>query len=355
MSTDPLLRLLLMPIALLYGLGVSIRSFLYRSRVLLSVRFSLPVISVGSLSVGGAGKSPHVEYLIRLLLPYLEVGVLSRGYGRKTVGFRWVEVWNKAEETGDEPLMIKRKFPEAKVAVSESRSLGIPRMLQRYEGLQVILLDDAFQHLAVQPGLNILLTEYSNLYTSDFLLPAGRLREWPSASRRADIIVVTKCPAYLHEEQRQKVLEELSPLPHQQVFFSSYRYGDPYYLFNPRYRISLADDIEVLLVCAIANTDYLEEYLIEKTAGVRTLAFNDHHHFEENDLYTIRRYWKTMTGKRRLIVTTEKDAVRLEPHRNWILREQWPIVVLPAEVFFHPSDTGTFDDRIKQFLLDFKV
>ncbi len=355
MTTDPLLRLLLMPLALLYGIGVSIRNFLYRRRILLSVRFNLPVIGVGSLTVGGAGKSPHVEYLTRLLLPYLETGILSRGYGRKTSGFRWVEVWNKAEETGDEPLMIKRKFPEAKVAVSESRSLGIPRMLQRYGDLQVVLLDDAFQHLGVNPGLNILLTEYRYPYTRDWLLPAGRLREWPSGSRRADIIVVTKCPPDLDENDRQHFIRELAPLPHQQVFFSSYRYTDPYYLFNPRYRIPLADDIEVLLVCAIANAEYLEEYLVENTASVRTLSFDDHHFFDERDLYTIGRYWQTMTGSRRLIVTTEKDAVRLEPHREWILQAQWPIVVLPVEVFFLPSPYGDFDESIRRFLLDFKV
>ncbi|MAT55309.1 MAG: tetraacyldisaccharide 4'-kinase [Saprospirales bacterium] len=355
MFQDPLIKLLLAPFSILYGMGVSLRNFFYRNRILLSVSFSIPVISVGSLTVGGAGKSPHIEYLIRLLRPYLNVSTLSRGYRRKTQGFRLVHPQNKVEECGDEPLMFKRKYPDVLVAVSESRSFGIPKILQHAPGTQVVLLDDAFQHLSVQPGLNIMLTEYSLPFTRDYLLPSGRLREWRNAYKRADVIVVSKCPPDIGQAEREALIAEIKPLPHQKVFFSSYRYQNPYYIFNSRYRVQLDEETEVLLVCAIANTEYLEDYLTEKTESVRVMAFEDHHFFEEKDLYEILRQWKAMTGRKRLLITTEKDAVRLEPHREWILKEQLPLVVLPIEVYFHFDEGPVFDELVKSFLLEFKV
>lgn len=336
-------------------MGVSLRNFFYRSKLLLRVSFSIPVISVGSLSVGGAGKSPHIEYLIRLLRPYLNVSTLSRGYRRKTLGFRLVHPQNRVEESGDEPLMFKRKFPDVLVAVSESRSFGIPKILQHAPDTQVILLDDAFQHLSVQPGLNIMLTEYSLPFTRDYLLPSGRLREWRNAYKRADVIIVSKCPPDLGEAEKEALISELKPLPQQQVFFSAYRYETPYYIFNSRYRVVIDEDTEVLLLCAIANTDYLESYLLEVAASVRVMAFEDHHFFEEKDLYDLLRQWKAMTGRKRLLLTTEKDAVRLLPHRDWILKEQLPLVVLPIEVYFLFDQGPAFDELVKNYLLQFKV
>ncbi|MCL4153106.1 UNVERIFIED_CONTAM: hypothetical protein GTU68_053341, partial [Idotea baltica] len=166
----------------------------YDSGILKSTSFNVPVISVGNLSVGGAGKTPHVEYLIMLLQDYLNVAVLSRGYKRKSKGFRWVNRKDQVTQTGDEPLQFKRKFPETAVAVCESRNIGIPMMLQGKKDIQTILLDDAFQHRSVVPGLNILLTTYDEPYTRDYLLPSGRLREFRSSAKRADVIIVTKCP-----------------------------------------------------------------------------------------------------------------------------------------------------------------
>lgn len=336
-------------------MAVSLRNFFYRNKLLLSVSFSLPVISVGSLTVGGAGKSPHIEYLIRLLRPYLNVATLSRGYRRKTQGFRLVHSQHKVEESGDEPVMFKRKFPDVLVSVSESRSFGIPKILQHAPTTQVILLDDAFQHRSVQPGMNIMLTEYSLPFTRDYLLPSGRLREWRNAYKRADVIVVSKCPEDIGEEEKAQLSAEINPLPHQKLFFSSYRYQTPYYIFNHRYRVPIAEETEILLVCAIANTDYLEDYLTDQAASVRVMEFEDHHYFEEKDLYEILRQWKTMTASRRLILTTEKDAVRLEPHREWILKEQLPLVVLPIEVYFHFDEGPVFDALVKEFLLEFKI
>ncbi len=352
---DPLIRILLAPISLLYGIGMSLRDFFYRKRLLLSFKFDVPVISVGNLSVGGAGKTPHIEYLIRLLKPYLNVATLSRGYRRKTVGYRIVEVGNQVEEVGDEPLMFKRKFPDVFVTVNEQRALGISQIIQHRPDTQVILLDDAFQHRAVQPGLNILLTEYNHPFTRDYLLPSGRLREWRSSYQRADIIVVSKCPEDLTEEEKNEMTLEINPFPHQQLYFSSYRYLQPYYILNPRYRIDLQEDINVLMVCAIAGTEYLQDYLESKVGKVRVKAFADHHLFEETDLEEIWKMFETMTGAKKLIVTTEKDAMRLAPHRAWLLEKQVPMVVLPVEVYFHFDGKEKFDGAVKQFLLDFKV
>ena len=213
MSEDIVIRILLLPLALLYGLGVGFRNLLYRVGILRSVRFDLPVISVGNLSMGGAGKSPHIEYLIRWLDQFLEVAVLSRGFGRNTYGYRPVTSIDTAEMVGDEPLQFKRKFPNVAICVSESRALGVPELVKRNPETQCVLLDDAFQHLAVTPGLNILLTEFTHPFTRDWLLPSGRLREGRYNYRRADIIIVTKCPPDFTSVQRAKMVQEFDPFP----------------------------------------------------------------------------------------------------------------------------------------------
>ena len=334
---------------------MSLRDFFYRKRLLISFKFDVPVISVGNLSVGGAGKTPHIEYLIRLLQPYLNVATLSRGYRRKTVGYRIVEPTNRVEEVGDEPLMFKRKFPEVFVTVNEQRALGIPQIMQHRPETQVILLDDAFQHRAVQPGLNILLTEFSQPFTRDYLLPSGRLREWRGSYHRADIIVVTKCPEDITEQEKSKMTFEINPYPHQQIYFSSYRYLKPYYILNPRYRMDLTDDISVLMVCAIAGTDYMQDYLDSKVERVRVKAFTDHHLFDEMDLEEIWKMFGAMPGNKKLIVTTEKDAMRFASHRNWLMDKKVPMVVLPVEVYFHFDEQEKFDESVKRFLLNFKA
>ncbi len=355
MIQDPLIRILLLPFSLLFGLGVSIRDFLYRQKVLLSVHFDIPVISVGNLTVGGAGKTPHIEYLIRLLMPYLNVSTLSRGYRRKTVGHQIVQYWSKADQVGDEPLMFKRKYPEIFATVNENRALGIPEMLQHAPQTQVVLLDDAFQHRGVKPGLNILLTEFRRPFTRDFLLPSGRLREWKSAYRRADVIIVSKCPDDLHDDDREKMLAEIKPFPHQQVYFSSYRYLRPYYALNANYPVDLQEDMSVLLVSAIANSDYLQDYLETRVGTVRVREYEDHHYFTEDDLTEIEQQFELMPGGKKIILTTEKDAMRLELHRERLAQNRLPYFVLPVEVFFHGQDGQRFDKLVKEFLLNFKV
>jgi tetraacyldisaccharide 4'-kinase len=354
MPEDIVIRVLLLPIALLYGLVVGLRNLLYRTGVLRSVRFDLPVISVGNLTVGGTGKSPHIEYMIGWLSEYLDVAVLSRGYGRKTEGFRMVTTIDTVNESGDEPLQFKRKFPQIPISVSESRALGIPELVKRNPSTQCVLLDDAFQHLAVTPGLNIMLTEFSKPFTRDWLLPSGRLREWRHGYRRADVIIVTKCPADLTEAQRQKLIYEIDPYTWQRIYFSKYAYGTPYDMLRPDQRRPFDLNTDVLLVSAIANTDYLLKYVGGEARSVQTIEYEDHHYFEEDELNDILKRFERMERKEKIIITTEKDATRLELHADFFWKNNLPIYVLPVEVAFCDNDELAFQEDVKQVLLDFK-
>lgn len=355
MVDNPILKILLSHFALLYGMAVGLRNWFYRKNLLKSFDFDIPVISVGNLSVGGAGKTPHTEYLIRLLKDYVDVAALSRGYGRKTRGFLVVHSRNNANQVGDEPLQFARKFPDIVVAVGENRAFAISELLMHQPNTQVVLLDDAFQHRAVRPGLNILLTEYDRPFTRDCLLPVGRLREWKSGYKRADIIVVTKCPESIPEEERSRLSREINPLPGQKVFFSKYSYQQPYFLFNPSYRLKLDEELDVLLICAIARTDYLLEYVEPRVGEVRLLEYEDHHTFTTFDLSNLSSRFKRMDSPRKIILTTEKDAMRLELHRAWLMENRLPVFVLPVEVSFLFGEKQAFDQAVQNFLLEFKV
>ncbi len=349
-----LVKALLFPFSLLYGLGISLRDLFYRKGLLKAIAFDLPTIAVGNLSIGGAGKTPHIEYLVRLLKDYLHVATLSRGYQRKTRGYLEVTHQHTAELVGDEPLQFRRKFPEIVVTVSESRTFAIPEILGKYPQVQVILLDDAFQHRSIEPGLNILLTEFSAPYTRDFLLPSGRLREWKSGYRRADVIVVSKCPPVISETQRTEMIKELQPFAHQKVFFSYYDYLQPYYILNAGYKLTMEEDLDVLLICAIARTDYLVEYLETKVRSVEVLEYEDHHFFSKHDIGHLQKTFEEIDSKKKVIITTEKDAMRLELHHQFLQENKLPIFAIPVEVAFHFEQGPEFDEMTKQFLLDFR-
>lgn len=348
-------KILLAPFSLLYGLGISLRDLLYRWGLLRGVRFGIPTISVGNLSIGGAGKSPHIEYLVRLLKDYIDVATLSRGYGRKSRGFMLVQPNNSAEQVGDEPLQFKRKFPNITVSISESRTFAIPQLLKNNAAIQTVLLDDAFQHRAIQPALNILLTEFSHPYTRDYLLPSGRLREWRSAYRRADYIVVSKCPPVLEEAQRTAMTSELGLLPRQKIFFSYYDYQRPQYIFDYRQQLILDENLDVLVICAIARTQYLLDYLEPNVRSVKLLEYEDHHYFTKFDLSNLKTRFSQMEHKRKVILTTEKDAMRLQLHQSFIVENKLPVFAIPVEVKFHGEDGAAFDESIKDFLLNFKA
>jgi len=350
-----LIRILLLPFSLLYGIGVALRNLAYTTGILKSVSFSIPVISIGNLSMGGSGKSPHIEWLVRWLKEYVSVATLSRGYGRKTLGFKIVSVEMNALEAGDEPLQFKRKFPDIGVAVSESRVLGIPQIMAHYPQTQVVLLDDAFQHRAVRPGLNIMLTEYRRPFFGDYLLPSGRLREWRSAYKRADIIIVSKCPSGLRQEERDAFIGALALMPGQQIFFSTFEYGDPYYFFNPAYRGGIDSETEIIAFTAIAQPEYLHEYLLSRCGTLTTIEYEDHHYFEAQEIANLKRRFDALPSSRKMIVTTEKDAMRLDLHRDFLNELKIPLFVLPVQVRFLFGGELDFTQAVKDFLLNFKA
>ena len=354
MTNNIFLKIILFPFSLIYGTVIVIRELLYKADLLRGVSFDIPVISVGNLSVGGTGKTPHIEFLIRLLSPYIQIGTLSRGYKRKTSGYRVVNEFDSSLDAGDEPLQIKRKFKDVFVAVCENRVFAIPKMLITKPDLQTILLDDAFQHRQIIPGLNILLTQHSRPFFKDFLLPSGSLREFPESYKRADVIIVTKCPDKLSLDDAEKFTKSLRPFSHQKVFFSKFKYRRPYFWFNPSFSYNLKEDTDVLLISAIANSDYLVDFLHANVNSIEMLEFRDHHYFKEEDMRAIHSLFRSMKSENKIILTTEKDAGRLELFRSFFIENQLPLVVLPVEVEFCLDQQAEFEQCIKDYLLSFK-
>lgn len=300
-----LLRKILFPFAVLYGFITSIRNILFDKGILKSTSFNVPVIAVGNLSVGGTGKTPQIEYLIRLLSDKYKIATLSRGYKRKSEGFVLADENANAEILGDEPFQFFQKFPNVQVAVDANRTNGITQLLSQKNKPQVILLDDAFQHRKVRAGFYILLTSYGDLYADDFMLPTGNLRESRSGAERANIVVVTKCPKHLPEQEQAEIRLKLKLSCSQQIFFSFIDY-DTVILGNDE-RISV-DEIKSeskLLLAGIAKPQPFFDYLKNETD--ECLTFPDHHHFSETDLELIQN-----KANGRKIITTEKDYVRLK-------------------------------------------
>lgn len=295
------MRFLLLPFAILYGLGVRLRHFLYDRGWLSSKRYPFPIVCVGNLAVGGTGKTPMVEYLVRLL-GQEQVAILSRGYRRKTRGFVLADDSATAMTLGDEPYQYHRKFPRATVAVCESRQEGIERLLENPH-FKYIILDDAFQHRKVQAETNLLLTSYDKLYTQDFLLPVGSLRDIRSRAHKAQIIIVTKCPELTQTEQ-EKIIQQLKPLPSQKVYFTSIAYSDRVYSHKDSQALKDFIATPFTLVTGIANPTPLVDFLEKQGASFEHLAYSDHHHFSNRELELLRQKGR--------ILTTEKDYVRLE-------------------------------------------
>ncbi len=344
-------RVLLLPIAVIYGIIIFIRNRLFDNNYFKSAEFNFPLICVGNLAVGGTGKSPMVEYLITLLKPRFKVGTLSRGYKRRTKGYALANTSTTALEIGDEPMQFHSKFPDIAVASCEERIVGIPHLLQDTPNLQVIILDDAFQHRTVRAGLNILLTEYNNLYSHDFFLPTGDLRdEWASA-KRAQIIIVTKCPYDLSAEMKQKAIRSLNPGAVQKIFFTTIEYGTPYHIFNHDDEWLITPRDEVLLVCGIANPKPLKEYLLEKTHTYYQQDYSDHHIFSIDDLNEIKSKFEEITAKDKLILTTEKDAVRLLKFSEQLAT--LPMYVLPIKHYFLFEEGEQFNELVTDFIRNF--
>lgn len=353
---DAIFRFFAAPLAALFGIGVEVRLLLYRFGVLRRASFSLPTIGVGNLSLGGAGKTPHTEYLLRTLAPYFAMGTLSRGYGRKTSGFRLVQQQDAAVDVGDEPLQLKRKFPDVAVCVAEDRVFGVSNLLQYAPRTKAIVLDDAFQHLAVRPSLNLLLTEFDRPYWRDSLMPVGRLREWVSGAARADAVIVTKCPPDFSQADRDRILREMDAAPHQRVFFSRYTYADPWLVLDPRLSTQLHPELDVLLITAIARVDYLHDYLGEQVREIHEMGFGDHHEFTKQELGRMTRLFREIDNPNKIILTTEKDAMRLYAHESYLREQNLPLFALPALVQFLPEAPGrSFDEYVRRELLAFRA
>lgn len=347
-----ILRVLLFPFALLYGLVVKMRNYLYDKGIIKSSSFNFPIIAVGNLSVGGTGKSPMVEYLIRLLLPGYNVATLSRGYKRKTRGYVLANGKTTAIDIGDEPMQFRNKFPGVTVSVCEERAIAIPQILYDKPATDVIILDDALQHRQVQAGLNILLTDYNSPFYKDFFLPTGDLRDAKSSYKRAGIVVITKCPDELSGEEKETVLKKIRPLPEQQVFFTSIKYGELYQLISKE-KISLNDQTDVLLVCGIANPQPLKKFIKERAHSLSVLHYRDHYIFTIDDLRHIKKQFDKIESTKKIILITEKDAVRLIKFQAELT--DMPVYVLPIEPSFLFNESQRFNCLIKKFIKDFKV
>lgn len=307
-----LLRFLLFPFAVLYDAITRIRNWFFNLGVLKSTSFDIPVIAVGNLSVGGTGKSPQIEYLIRLLKDDYKIAVLSRGYKRKTEGFQLVNDTHTAEDVGDEPLQFYKKFKnDITVAVDADRTNGIQQLLQNDIPPQVVLLDDAYQHRKVTASSYILLTKYNDLYVDDFVLPTGNLRESRRGAKRASVIVVTKCPEDLSKAAQEMIVRKLNPKSYQKVFFTTIAYDED---LKGTEELAISDlkDKEVLLVTGIANPKPLLKFLEEKEVRFIHLNFPDHHNFTQQDISTIKKAFDELPSEQKIILTTEKDYMRLE-------------------------------------------
>ncbi len=349
---------LLYPLALLYGIGVRLRNLLFDKGVLRTRSFPLPIICVGNLTVGGTGKTPHTEYLIRLLLQKgYRVGVLSRGYKRRSKGFVWGEENATTEEIGDEPFQMKSKFSNVRLAVDSNRCRGIEQMTQpdTCHNIEVILLDDAYQHRYVKAGCNILLTDYHRPIYLDALLPAGRLREPFNGRLRAEIVIVTKCPASLSVQTATAMRQQLQLTPRQQLFFSTVHYGHlipiatyPQSETQTRPLESLRHCQRIFLLTGIASPMKLKTDLSAYVAQIEMLSFPDHHAFNKEDIKLINRKFQSASTDSP-VITTEKDATRLLhlPLDSNIRRN---LYVLPIEIHFLFKQETIFNQTILNYV-----
>jgi tetraacyldisaccharide 4'-kinase len=327
---------------------VWLRNRLYDTGVFSSIEFMVPVISVGNLSVGGTGKTPHVEYLIKLLQYRFQAATMSRGYKRRTQGFLLADENTNALRIGDEPMQYHMKFPDLVVSVAEERITGIPRLLQQRPNVDVVLLDDAYQHRSVKPGVNILITDFAKPFYKDHILPLGTLRESRKAYKRANIIVVSKCPNNLSSHQASEIEKKIAPKQDQKIFFSKIDYQQPFD-FHTKEAVSLTGK-NIILVCCIAKPETLVSYLRSIANDVHPITYPDHHYFLSRDMEEIKAAYNNWNVQNKIIVTTEKDAARLNLQRNVLEKEQLKVAVLPIGISFLFDKGEEFDNEILSYV-----
>ncbi|MCU0423799.1 MAG: tetraacyldisaccharide 4'-kinase [Bacteroidia bacterium] len=324
------LRYLLLPFSWLYGLIISIRNACYSLGIYTRTSFDFPVICIGNLTVGGTGKTPHIEWFIHTFSNEIKVAVLSRGYKRKTVGYRLASAIDDASTIGDEPFQLYKKFPAVAIAVAESRVMGIPYLLADKQDTDVILMDDGFQHLAIKAGLNILLCDYNNPYYDDCLLPAGLLREHKHGATRAEVIIVSKCPADLSIDAAQTIIKKIAPLPSQQVFFTTLVYGECISITASANQTKVSSYTNAVALSGIAKANLFINQIKLSHSHVKELTFSDHQHYTADRIQQLAEVAESI--KPCAIITTEKDAVKLMapdilPHINHL-----PIWYIPIRV-----------------------
>lgn len=347
-NINKILRLSLYPFSLLYGVIVWGRNRMYDRGLFSEILFDLPTIAVGNLSVGGTGKTPHVEYLIRLLQEDFFVATLSRGYNRNSRGYLFADENATALTIGDEPMQFYEKFPDIAVGVGERRALALPQLLMDAPDTEIVLLDDAFQHRSVKPGINIMITEYNRLFTRDHIVPFGRLRESRKGYKRADCIIVSKCPGDMGRIEKQKLKKEINPLPHQKLFFTTLKYGMCYDFLTGESEYILPHT-GIMVACGIGNPQPLLEYLLTKTEEVKLLRFPDHYYYTSTDLDKMLDGLSQLSCEHKMIITTEKDAVRLRLLQQKIVQKKLPLYIIPLNVSFLFGEKELFD----QFVIDY--
>lgn len=349
-----LIKILLLPISWFYALTMIIRNKFYDLKLFRSTNFKdIITINVGNLNIGGVGKTPHVTYLVQLLQSNYNIAILSRGYKRITKGFVLANETSSFEDIGDEPLQYKKKFNDCIIAVDEKRVRGIQQIKKIHPSTKVVLLDDAFQHRAVNPDINILVTDYTNLFIYDNVLPSGRLREPIYGYKRADIIIVSKCPIVLSPIDRRRIIEEIKPKDYQEIYFSyvCYKQLIPFNTTAENY-LTLIDskNASLMLLTGIANSFPLYYYLKNNYKVVEHMKFPDHHAFTENDMETLKTKFSNLIGNNKLIITTEKDLMRLSLPKISSLINDLPVFYIPIEVNFHGDDKKNFDAQITNYV-----
>lgn len=343
------LRWLLFPLSLIYGLVVSARNWLYDAGIFKSTLFNFPVICVGNLDVGGAGKSPMTEYLIRLLKNEYKTATLSRGYGRSTTGYLEAGENATATQVGDEPAQFKNKFADVTVAVCADRVAGIKKLIPAHE---VIILDDAYQHRAVKPGFSVLLFDYNRINEPRLMLPAGNLREPFLGRWRADMLIVSKCPPTLNQQNKNLLIERLKPFPFQKVYFTSIAYQPLQWLDGGFYDTVIDAGTTVFLLSGIANTAPLEQYLKEFTSKIIHHKYPDHHQFSLKNISKLADEFWACSAEKKLLITTEKDAQRLGEQQLLPLVNKLPFLVLPIGVKFIDGEQE-FAALIKSYVREY--
>jgi tetraacyldisaccharide 4'-kinase len=349
-----ILAYLLLPFTWIYAFIVFCRNKFFDLGLLKEEEFQIPIISVGNITVGGTGKTPQIEYLVQLLKNDFRIATLSRGYKRMTKGFVLADKFSDVDSIGDEPCQIKRKFPEIEVSVDSDRKNGIREILNLEKDIEAVLMDDAFQHRYVKPGLSILLIDYNRPITKDFLLPSGRLREPASGRKRADIIVISKSPENITPSECRAIASELKLLPRQKLYFTKVVRNE----LMPVFENSIITDISeliaskpsVLLVVGIANPREPKRLVMNISPNITELTFPDHHDFSDKDISGIIQSFENMNGSEKILITTEKDAVRLQKYSDLPQHLKNRMFYIPIKVEFLNNDAENFNKQIIDYV-----